>query len=95
MRASPTRLKLTGKWVIVKLFVRHYTSLLEGGVSVLQFHYLVATSQGIERFTERHELRLFSHEDYLAAYRESGLSVRYDPEGPIGRGLYVGLRPLT
>ncbi len=66
------------------------TSLLEGGVSVLQFHYLVATSQGIERFTERHELGLFSHEDYLAAYRESGLSVRYDPEGPIGRGLYVG-----
>jgi ubiquinone/menaquinone biosynthesis C-methylase UbiE len=32
---------------------------VEDGVSIMNFHYLVATPQGIEHFTERHELGLF------------------------------------
>jgi len=70
-------------------------SAVEDGVSVLNFHYLVATPEGIKHFTERHELGLFSHDDYLAAFRASGLEVVYDPEGLTGRGLYIGIRPLT
>jgi len=64
-------------------------------VSVIDFHYLVATPEGIEHFTECHELGLFSHDEYLGAFVASGLEVVYDPRGLMGRGLYVGLRPLT
>jgi len=60
----------------------------------MDFHYLVATPKGIEHFTERHELGLFSHEDYLSALQASGLDVVYDPdpEKLMGRGVYPGVR---
>ena len=64
---------------------------VENGVAVLLFHYLVGTPQGVEHFTERHELALFSHEEYLAAFRAAGLEVVYDEEGLMGRGLYIGI----
>ena len=70
-------------------------SEVEDGVSVLNFHYLVATPDGIEHFTERHELGLFAHGDYLTAFQAAGLEVIHDSEGLDGRGLYLGLRPPT
>ena len=65
------------------------------GVASLNFHYLVATPRGAEYFTERHDLAAFRHQDYLEAFRAAGLIVVYDSEGLIGRGLYVGLKPLV
>jgi hypothetical protein len=50
----------------------------------------VATAQGIERFTELHELGLFTEEEYLQAFREAGLNVLHDLTGLDGRGLYIG-----
>ncbi len=66
-----------------------------GTISVLHFHYLVATPEGIEHFTERHELGLFSHQEYLAAFGTSGLEVSYEPDPKLlsGRGVYIGVRP--
>jgi len=64
--------------------------VVENGLSVLDFHYLVATPEGVEYFPERHELGLFAYEDYAGAMRAAGMEVFYDPEGLTGRGLFIG-----
>jgi ubiquinone/menaquinone biosynthesis C-methylase UbiE len=63
------------------------------GISVMDFHYLVATPEEIEHFTKKHELGLFSHEDYLGAFQASSLEVVHDPdpEKLMGRGIYLGV----
>ncbi|MFL5733408.1 MAG: class I SAM-dependent methyltransferase [Chloroflexia bacterium] len=67
-------------------------SKLEGRVSVLDLHYLVATPEGVQYFTERLDLGLFSHDDYVRAFSEAGLEMEHDaPEGSNGRGLYSGV----
>jgi SAM-dependent methyltransferase len=64
-------------------------------IALLDFHYLVAASDGVEHFTEHHELGLFSDEEYQRAFTATGLDVTYDAEGLIGRGMYIGVRPLA
>lgn len=68
-------------------------SEVEDGLAVMNMHYLVATPAGIESFTERFELGLFTHEEYLDAFRTTGLDVTHDPdpEKLTGRGLYIGV----
>jgi SAM-dependent methyltransferase len=63
---------------------------VEGTASVITFHYLVATREGIEHFTERHKLGLFTGEEYVAAFEGVGLDVEHDPEGLIGRASISG-----
>jgi SAM-dependent methyltransferase len=61
----------------------------KGNLSSFEFKYLVGTPEGVEHFTERHELGLFTVEQYLGAFRAAGLEADHDQEGPMGRGLYV------
>jgi ubiquinone/menaquinone biosynthesis C-methylase UbiE len=70
-----------------------YISEVEDRTSVLKIHYLVGTPQGIQCFDERHEMGLFTHEEYLQAFRRAGLEVHYEPEGLFGRGMYLGKNP--
>ncbi len=64
-----------------------------GAISSLDFHYLVAKGGAVESFVERHELGLFSHEEYLAAFVAAGLDVSYLPDGLGDSGLFVGVKP--
>jgi SAM-dependent methyltransferase len=67
---------------------------VEGNVSYLDFHYLVATPRGVEHFTEQHALGLFTDEEYLHSFRLAGLEVVHDQEGLDGRGLYIGIKAV-
>jgi len=77
----------------LKITRMNSTSLREN-LSVMEMHYLVGTPQGVEHFVELHEMGLFTHEQYVEAFRQVGLGLLYDPNGLIGRGLYVGQKPL-
>lgn len=60
------------------------------GMSVLDFHYLVATEEGVSYFTEEHRLGLFTESEYRGAFDAAGLETAYDEVGLEGRGLYIG-----
>jgi ubiquinone/menaquinone biosynthesis C-methylase UbiE len=64
----------------------------KGDLSFFTFHYMVATPQGVEHFSELHELGLFTHAEYLEAFSSAGLEVVHDPQGLDGRGLYAGIK---
>jgi SAM-dependent methyltransferase len=63
-----------------------------GKVSRTHSHYLIGGRAGIIHESEVHELGLFTIDEMKAAFREAGLTVEHDPEGPAKRGLYVGRR---
>jgi SAM-dependent methyltransferase len=63
-----------------------------GSAEVMEMHYLVGTPDGIESFVERHEMGVFSRDEHVEAFRAAGLMVEHDPDGLMGRGLYIGTR---
>ena len=70
-----------------------YTTVLEDRVSVLDINYLVGTPHSVDHFKERHELGVFTDDEYQDAFRACGLTVRHDPVGLFNRGLYIGTLP--
>jgi SAM-dependent methyltransferase len=67
-----------------------YKSEIDGNVSVFNITYLVGTPDGIDHFSERHEMGLFTRSQYFEAIEMAGLQVEHVPEGPFGRGLLIG-----
>jgi SAM-dependent methyltransferase len=67
-----------------------YTSRRVDRLSVLDIHYLVGQPSGVEHFTERHEMGLFTHAEYLDAFRDAGLEPEHEAIGRFRRGLYLG-----
>jgi ubiquinone/menaquinone biosynthesis C-methylase UbiE len=63
----------------------------QGDVSIIDFEYLIMTFEETIRESERHEMGLYSQEEYESAMRNAGLEVDYDPIGPMGRGLFLGV----
>lgn len=72
--------------------VRMSLSGKRGKASLLDFEYLIGTRKGIQHIREKHEFGLFTHEEYLEAFKKAGLKVTYDSEGVDGRGLYIGIK---
>lgn len=69
---------------------RMSVSRRDANVSVLHFHYMVASRDGIRTFTEPHRLTLFTADEYRNAFRKAGLFLEFENDGFSGRGLYVG-----
>ena len=64
--------------------------MVRDGLSILDFHYLVGTPEGVRHLRETHELALFTDEEMRQGFRTAGLElVEYDPNGMTGRGLYT------
>jgi SAM-dependent methyltransferase len=61
----------------------------DGDLSILLYHYLRGTPEGIEHYTERLELGLFTRDEMTWAFESAQMVVRYDGEGLMGRGLYL------
>lgn len=61
----------------------------EGNISVLDFQYLIGTTDGISHEVERHELGLFTVDQMKACFFNAGFAVEHDPIGLTDRGLYV------
>jgi SAM-dependent methyltransferase len=67
-------------------------SCVEGDRSVIDFHYLVGTVEGVRHFTEHHELGLFTVEQHADAGAAAGLAHRHldaDQHPNWTRGLHV------
>jgi SAM-dependent methyltransferase len=62
---------------------------IDGRNSTVRFQYLIGTRDGIRHAHETHELGLFSRDEMEAAFQSASMCVEYDPNGLIGRGLYV------
>lgn len=64
----------------------------DGPLSILEFHWMVARrGDGVERFSERHELWMFSRRQFLDALAAAGFQARHHSVGLTdSRGLYVG-----
>jgi SAM-dependent methyltransferase len=64
----------------------------EGDYAIMDMHHIVGTPEGVHSFTERHEMKLFTHEAYVGAFERASLSVECEPSGLIGRAVYIGRR---
>ncbi len=71
--------------------VRLNDSRVEGGMSVMDFHYLIARhGRPMEHLVETHTLGLFTDDEYRSAFEAGGMTVEHDAEGLMGRGLWIG-----
>ena len=67
-------------------------SEIEGDVSVMDMHYLIAErGKRVKHFVDRHELGLFEIDRTLEIMKAAGFDAWYLPDGLIvNRGLYIG-----
>jgi SAM-dependent methyltransferase len=63
-----------------------------GNISVVDFHFMLLTADGIEHFHERHELAMYAPGEYIDAFMAAGLTVEHLPNTWSERGLFVGVR---
>ncbi len=74
------------------LICRMALSRREDNLSVISLHYLHGTRQAVSYHTEQLELGLFTKDQMVHSFQQAGMQVTYEPEGLIGRGLYIGTR---
>lgn len=60
----------------------------------LEFHHMVGRPKSIDHFVEKHTMTMFTEAEFSDAFKKAGLEMEYDPVGPSGRGLYMGMKPF-
>ncbi|MDQ2866094.1 MAG: class I SAM-dependent methyltransferase [Candidatus Eremiobacteraeota bacterium] len=63
----------------------------DGNVSIVNFNYMIAASDGVRTFAEPHRLVLFTDSEYRRAFERAGFEIESDPVGLTGRGLFIGI----
>lgn len=63
-----------------------------GDEAILDMHYLVGTRTEVLRFSDRHQLGLFTVEQVAAAFAEAGLVGVFDPQGYFTSGIWRARR---
>lgn len=67
----------------------------KGRLSIMDMHHLMATDDGVKHYVERHEMGLFTKEEYLDAFAQEGCETVWLEEGLMtGRGLVIVTRPI-
>lgn len=66
------------------------TGRREGHVAVLDMHYVIGVDGVITYARGRHDLGLFTREQYRGAFTDAGLDMEAEGHGLIGRGLLMG-----
>jgi ubiquinone/menaquinone biosynthesis C-methylase UbiE len=60
-----------------------------GALARLHFEYRIEEAAGIQRFSETHELGLFSRDEIQSAFSSAGLNAVFEEGGLTGRGLWL------
>jgi len=68
---------------------RMNVSRQDGHLSILDFHYLVATAEGVQHYEEVHEIGLFTRDEMLKAFNAAGLMAEFEEKQFSDRGLYI------
>lgn len=71
---------------------RFNVSRRDGISAVMDFHYMVASADGIRSFSEMHRMTLFTPDEYMRAFAKAGLAASDERPG-LGRGLYIATKP--
>jgi len=72
--------------------VRMSLSRQKGRISLVDFHYIIGTPKGIDHRSEVHILGLFTHAEYVDAFKRSGLRVKHLKKKPGNRGIFIGMK---
>jgi SAM-dependent methyltransferase len=59
-------------------------------IAVMDMHYLISTPGSVQQFIERHELGLFTDEQYEDAFRGAGLHITPGDPGLLSRKTFIG-----
>jgi hypothetical protein len=65
-----------------------------GKIVDLKMYHMVGRPNKVEEFVEHHREAMHTPEEYMEAFKKVGLTVDYDEQGLIGRGLFMGLKPF-
>ena len=68
---------------------RMNVSTCEGDVSIIHFHYLIGTQDGVRHEEEIHRLSLIPTETMTKYFHAAGLRCQFDPIGLFDRGLFI------
>jgi ubiquinone/menaquinone biosynthesis C-methylase UbiE len=67
-------------------------SRIEGDVAYLDFHFLLATKEGVEHFVDPSPMGIFSRNTFMSLMKESGLSPKFLEPGLSKEGLFLGVK---